>query len=86
MLHKRKGGNMVDTEIEQYPTYLSDIHSKLIDWKPGKTKASKIKVKFIGDIWLIKVNPDRCPVCGTVELSKDDWCDPRPETWYDNND
>lgn len=86
MLHKRKGGNMVDTEIEQYPTYLSDMFSTVIEWKPGKTEATKIPVTTVDDIWLIKVNKDRCPVCGTVEKSRDLWCDPRPETWYDNND
>lgn len=71
---------MIDTEIEQYPNYMSGYFTELVDMNRPLTKKPKnILVSTVDDIWLIKVNKDRCPVCGTVEKSRLDWCDPRPE-------
>jgi hypothetical protein len=67
---------LVDEVSTQFPKNLSGIHSRLIDWTRKPMKDTQIVVIENSTPWLIKVNRDRCPVCGTVEKSKDDWCDP----------
>lgn len=75
---------MIEEVERTFPKYLTLSMDGLID--PNFVSKTVIRVSDQSMPWLIKVNKDRCPVCGTVEKSKDDWCDPRPESWYDSND
>lgn len=72
---------MVDQVVTEFPSYLRQLHSSLIDWTPTQRVLTHIQVKQVEDTWLVKVHQDKkCPVCGTPERSIDYWCDPRPES------
>lgn len=73
---------MITDQILPFPSTLSKLHANLVDWKPSKN--IEVREEF-SDLWLIKVNKDRCPVCGTVEKSKADWCDPRPSDYFEED-
>lgn len=75
---------MVDEVTMDFPKSLSGVYNNLVDM--NLVSRTHIKVEDQSMPWLIKVNKERCPVCGTVEKSKKDWCDPRPENWYDSNE
>lgn len=70
---------MVDDVVLGFPKTLSGIFSTVVDTNRPLTRMTHISVRDDSMPWLIKVNKDRCPVCGTVERSINDWCDPRPE-------
>lgn len=69
---------MLIDEVQPWTKSLSGIFTSIVDIN-RPVGVSKISVIDQSMPWLIKVNKDRCPVCGTVEKSKNDWCDPRPE-------
>lgn len=68
---------VVEEVTTEFPKSLSGIFNSLVDM--NIISRTHVKVVDQSMPWLIKVNKDRCPVCGTVEKSKLDWCDPRPD-------
>lgn len=75
-----------DIQLAPLPRALNTLHGTVMDIyaRVSQTTPTRIDITELEDIWLIKVNKDRCPVCGTVEKSKKEWCDPRPDNFWED--